>query len=75
LKRGLRSWSATWAQPPRTWRQRAANSPRLPTNSRWPPRRRRGFMTPTPSCRRILMVSLTIPSSPCPVFRLLPVGP
>jgi hypothetical protein len=32
------------------------NSPRSPTNSRWPPRRQRGFVTPTPSCCKILMV-------------------
>jgi hypothetical protein len=48
LRQWCRSWSVTWARPHQTWRRRIANSPRSPTNSKWPPRRQRGFVTPTP---------------------------
>jgi hypothetical protein len=61
LKQGCRSWSVTWARPRRTWQGRAANSPRLPTKSRWSPRRWRSFTRPMPSCCRILMVSCMVP--------------
>jgi hypothetical protein len=62
LRRGCRSWSVILARPRRTWRRRAANSPRLRTSSRWSPRRRRSCTTTMPSCRRILKVSHEVPS-------------
>jgi hypothetical protein len=55
------------------WRQRVANSPRLRTNFRWSPRRRRSYATPMRSCHKILMVSCMAP----PLYsirRLLHIG-
>jgi hypothetical protein len=49
------------------------NSPRLQTNFRWSPRRRRGCATPMRSCRRILMVRFMVPPL-YSVHRLLFIG-
>jgi chromosome segregation ATPase len=47
--------------PRQTWRRQAASFPKSLTSSKWQPRMRRDFGTPTPSCRRISRVSRTIP--------------
>jgi hypothetical protein len=55
--RRCRSWSVTWVCPRQTWRRPTANFPRSQTNSRWSPRRQRGCVRATPSCRRTSRVS------------------